>query len=231
MIPTLKTPRLLLRPFTLADAPCLQELASDERVAAGTARIPHPNPAGSAARSITSCLNNPSENRLPFAITLAAGNDPVPAGQLIGRIGLSREDPPQIDHATLGYWLGVAHWNHGYATEAAAAVLHFAFTQLQLAQISADHFAHNPASGRVLQKIGMTYTHASHEFFPVRNAAYDLRHYAITRDQWLAHKNPARLDDSTTRRLDDLTTRRPRALITPQPHHPLQSPTLCQLLP
>jgi [ribosomal protein S5]-alanine N-acetyltransferase len=57
----------------------------------------------------------------------------------------------------LGYWIGKPYWGRGFCTEAARAVLRYAFTELGLNRVHAYHFHHNPASGRVLQKIGMTH--------------------------------------------------------------------------
>ncbi len=56
---------------------------------------------------------------------------------------------------SLGYWLGVEFWGKGYATQAAIAVLNYGFGTLELHRIEAGHYPRNPASGRVLEKIGM----------------------------------------------------------------------------
>ncbi len=74
-------------------------------------------------------------------------------GQLIGAIGLRLVR--EFDKGELGYWVGKPFWNSGYATEAALAIVQFGFDELGLNRISATHFARNPASGRVMQKIGM----------------------------------------------------------------------------
>ncbi|HKG93136.1 MAG TPA: GNAT family protein [Gemmatimonadaceae bacterium] len=64
---------------------------------------------------------------------------------------------PVAEHARgeLGYWVGAGMWGRGYATEAARAVVSFGFATLGLNRIQARHFLRNPASGRVLQKLGM----------------------------------------------------------------------------
>jgi RimJ/RimL family protein N-acetyltransferase len=74
---------------------------------------------------------------------------------LIGSIGL--DIAPGHQHARMGYWLGLPYWNHGYGTEAVNTVLAYGFNQRHLHRIYAPHFLSNPASGRVLQKVGMTY--------------------------------------------------------------------------
>jgi RimJ/RimL family protein N-acetyltransferase len=82
---------------------------------------------------------------------------------LIGSIGLTLT--PQHHRGQLGYWIGVAYWNRGYATEAARAVVAYGFDELELHRIWAPHFASNPASGRVLQKLGMKYEGQQREHY------------------------------------------------------------------
>jgi RimJ/RimL family protein N-acetyltransferase len=54
----------------------------------------------------------------------------------------------------LGYWLGRPFWGQGYATEAADTLLAFAFRNLRQEVVEAGWFHDNPASGRVLEKVG-----------------------------------------------------------------------------
>ena len=58
--------------------------------------------------------------------------------------------------AELGYWLGVPYWNHGFMSEAARAVIEAGFSTVKLHRVVARHFVRNSASGRVMQKAGMT---------------------------------------------------------------------------
>jgi RimJ/RimL family protein N-acetyltransferase len=185
---TLYTPRLILRPFTPADAPRVEELVSDERVACTTARIPHPYPAGGAKAWLEDAARGERENKqVSLAITLAGTRspgrelDPGDTGHLIGSISLSLRSGGNWE---IGYWLGHAWWNKGFMTEAAHALVKYGFTRLGLSEIGASHWVQNPASGRVMQKLGMKLTHVSTEFFEVRGQAMELMHYAITRDQW-----------------------------------------------
>jgi len=55
-----------------------------------------------------------------------------------------------------GYWMGRPYWRNGYCTEAGLAVLEYGFAVLNLNRIHAHHFKRNPASGRVLEKLGNT---------------------------------------------------------------------------
>jgi RimJ/RimL family protein N-acetyltransferase len=145
---TLRTERLVLRPFEVADAPDVQRLAGAWEIADTTLSIPHPYPDGAATEWIrTHEAAWERGTSVKYAITLRS---PV---TLIGAIGL--DIAGHSSWGELGYWVAVSHWNRGYCTEAARAILTFGFGELRLHRIQARHLTRNPASGRVLQKIGM----------------------------------------------------------------------------
>ena len=146
--PILETPRLRLRPFTLEDAPVVQQLAGDSRVADTTANVPHPYPDGVAEAWIATHDSSAAEGR---SYTWAIAD--LETNELMGCISLI---PNRHNGAELGYWLGVPHWNHGFMSEAARAVIEAGFSRLKLHRVVARHFVRNPASGRVMQKAGMT---------------------------------------------------------------------------
>ena len=148
LVTPLQTERLTLRVYAPSDIPALMPLIGAREVAATTLRIPHPYTESDArdfiARTQEGLL---SGSALLLAIVLRERDT------LCGGVGLRIE----ADHrrAELGYWIGVPYWGNGYATEAAKAVLKYGFGTLELHRIFASHFADNPASARVLQKIGM----------------------------------------------------------------------------
>ena len=146
--PTLTTARLLLRPFAPDDAAAVERLVSAREVADTTLTIPHPYPAGGAAAWIAGhAAAWEAGARLVYA--LAARAD----GAIVGAMGLTIA--AEHRRAELGYWVGVPWWNQGYATEAGRALLAHAFGPLALHRVQAHHFVRNPASGRVMQKLGM----------------------------------------------------------------------------
>jgi len=71
---------------------------------------------------------------------------------MIGSIGLRPIIRNKISE--LGFWYGQASWGYGYATEVGNAVIEHAFNDLNLTKIIAGHFVANPASGKVLKKLG-----------------------------------------------------------------------------
>ncbi len=149
-IPTLQTERLLLRPFTLRDAPEVQRLAGDWAIADTTLNVPHPYEDGMAEAWIEGHPKSFAQGiNITFAITLASGN------ALAGAINL--HNMARFNYAEMGYWIGKPYWKQGYCTEAARALLAFGFNEMGLNRIFARHISRNPASGRVMQKIGMKY--------------------------------------------------------------------------
>lgn len=148
-IPTLKTERLILRPFSLDDAKDVQRLAGDAAVAETTLTIPHPYEDGMAEEWIGTHQNCFREgHEVVFAITHKTEK------YLIGAIGISNIHKT-FDKAEIGYWIGKPYWNNGYCTEAIKAVLKYCFVNLKLNKVYAMHFANNPQSGRVMEKADM----------------------------------------------------------------------------
>ncbi|HMU60460.1 MAG TPA: GNAT family N-acetyltransferase, partial [Gemmatimonadales bacterium] len=142
------TPRLVLRPFRPDDAPAVQRLAGERDVAASTLTVPHPYPDGAAEEWIATHATAWAEQRV-LTLAVATSGDDV----LVGAVGLALAMADR--RAELGYWIGIPWWNLGYATEASRAIIDFGFTSLGLHRIMARHMARNPASGRVMQKLGM----------------------------------------------------------------------------
>ena len=98
---------------------------------------------------------------------------------LVGAMGLivNRDH----ENAELGYWIGKPYWNQGYATEAAQAVVDYAFTALRLRRVFAHHFSRNVASGRVLKKIGMHHEGRLRQHVKKWDRFEDLDTYGIVR--------------------------------------------------
>lgn len=145
----IETARLLLRPLRLEDAPAVSTLAGRREIADTTISIPHPYSEARAREWIAGHLGpGGAHKEITFAITLKAN------GHLIGAVGL-RDIDKEHSQAEMGCWVAVEAWGKGYASEASSAALRFGFEALQLNRIYAHHMVRNPASGRVLKKIGM----------------------------------------------------------------------------
>ena len=175
--PNLRTARLLLRPFIADDGPDVELLAGDQRVADTTLTIPHPYPSGAASDWIAT--HRPGWDA-GAGLTLAITG--LGSGDLLGAITLAID--PENEQAELGYWIGVSSWNRGYCTEAGAAMLAVAFTSLNLHRVHSHHFTRNPASGRVMQKLGMTFEGVQRSAVKKSGRFEDLACYAILATEW-----------------------------------------------
>ena len=178
-IPILETERLRLRFFQREDAPEVERLAGVFEIADTTLNIPYPYPEGGGVEWIdTHPETFDKDGSAHFAITLKD------TGALVGAIGLMQKPPH--NHAEMGYWVGVPYWNRGFCTEAAQEVLRYGFETLGLHRIYAVHFSRNPASGRVMQKIGMQHEGHLREHVMKWEKFEDLEYYGILRPEWMA---------------------------------------------
>ncbi len=173
--PILKTQRLILRPFVDSDGPRVQQLANDHDIASTMLNLPHPYEDGVAEKWINTHQENFDNGKgMPFAIVIHEKNE------LIGSISLTVN--PQHEKAELGYWIAKPYWNCGYCTEAARAVLAYGFDILKLNRICAHHFGRNPASGRVMQKIGMHHEGSLRQDIKKWEKFEDIEIYGILRN-------------------------------------------------
>jgi RimJ/RimL family protein N-acetyltransferase len=86
--------------------------------------------------------------------------------------------------------VGVPYWRHGYATEAAREVVKYAFEELSLNRVYAFHFTRNPASGRVLQKIGMEHEGVRRAHTLKGSEYLDNEAYGILQGEYAARSRP-----------------------------------------
>lgn len=140
----LETTRLLLRPPVKEDTDEIVAIADDWDLLRQTARMPHPYTAADAKFFFEQVLPNEPN----WAIVWK------PTARLIGVIGLA----PATDGnaAAIGYYVGRDYWGLGVATEAGRAIVRVGIESFGYRKLTARHFADNPASGRVLAKLGFT---------------------------------------------------------------------------
>lgn len=153
----IESPRLRLRKPELTDAPALNTLLQAPEITRMTASIPL----------------HTSELAMEFWVMqqqanwyrkLAFNYVVIHEGILIGVMGLFQNSENDIE---LGYWIGKPYWGHGYASEAAMAILNAGFTALNLNHIDAGYFADNPVSGKVLEKMGFDHKNKTSNLFSV----------------------------------------------------------------
>ena len=175
------TERLLLRELQMDDIHSIQKLGNAFEIADTAINIPYPYTFEAAEEWIKKILN-PDKNIKDYIFAITRR----PESALIGVIGMM----PDYQHlrAEIGYWIGLKYWNRGYCTEAAEAVLDFGFTKLQMSRIFAQCFARNPASSRVIEKIGMKYEGKLRNHIIKWDKPEDMLIFGILRNEWLEKK-------------------------------------------
>jgi len=138
-----RTPRLLLRPGFPEDAPALAAAIADEAIARNLVTVPWPY----RVRDAEAFLASPRDPVLPCFLIFERTDG---APRLAGSCGLGRRRSGAVE---MGYWIARPFWGRGFATEACTALVDIART-LGFARLEGSHFLDNPASGRVLEKLG-----------------------------------------------------------------------------
>jgi RimJ/RimL family protein N-acetyltransferase len=155
-IPTLTTPRLILRPFTAEDIKPLHQILVEEGV---LRYFPNPEPPAQerVERLVAGQLKHWAEHNLGWWAV-----EPCVKSELIGWNGL--QFLPETGEVEVGYLLSRAYWGQGLATEGARASIRYGFETLGLDQIVAIVHPENRASQRVIEKLGMSLVDRTHYF-------------------------------------------------------------------
>lgn len=141
---------IFLEPIALAHAGALQPLLENPAIAA-TTPFPYPYPPDGAQNFVAEAISlRASGTKYAFAVCEADGR---PVG-----VSLLKDVDLAVGKAELGYWIGCPYWGSGRATAAAAETLAFAFRTLGLTAVTAVCLEANPASLRVLAKLGFIET-------------------------------------------------------------------------
>ncbi|CRZ35581.1 putative acetyltransferase [Herbinix hemicellulosilytica] len=172
---TIETERLILRPFTETDLDDLYEYAQSPNVGPNAGWKPHESPDESKA-----ILKDFMENDEVLAIVWKENN------KVIGSIGLHNDVFRSIDNVKMmGYVLSEDYWGRGITTEAAKAVLKYAFTDLGLYMVTIRHYPFNIRSKRVIEKCGFAYEGTLRYCARIYNGnIYDVVCYSMTKEEW-----------------------------------------------
>ncbi|MCB1520084.1 MAG: GNAT family N-acetyltransferase [Hyphomicrobiaceae bacterium] len=163
------TQRLRLRPVGADDAGRIAELAGDWDVASMTARMPYPYTLHDAHQWIDGL----DEREFVRAVECQ--------GELIGVVGFVPSDV--MRSAEIGYWLGKPYWGAGYATEAAAAMVAYCFRRRGFRAVTCAHLTDNPASARVIAKLGFVATGVERTWCEARRRDVEVVRYELSRPQ------------------------------------------------
>ncbi|MCW3061396.1 MAG: hypothetical protein JWQ02_3217 [Capsulimonas sp.] len=182
MTPTLETPRLLLRPLQLSDAPRIQELFPHWEVVQYMASvIPWPYPDDGARKYVEyATAEAAAGKRYSWALTLKAASNDL----LIGVIELT----PTNSEDSRGFWIGLPYQRQGYMTEAVAAVNDFAFDVLELLSLRLNNAEANIGSHRLKEKSGAEISKIT-EDVPFVSGKHRQIGWTLTAEQWRSHRD------------------------------------------
>jgi [ribosomal protein S5]-alanine N-acetyltransferase len=176
----METARLFLRDLRDCDAAALATALSNLNISRNTSSIPYPNTLADAVGFISRQKSKPSAS-LKNVITLKSNPQ-----ELIGSIRLHID--PVAHRCELGYWIAEPHWGRGYATEAAACMVDYAFTVLNFPAVLAAYNTDNPASGRVLYRLGFSQTGSGEDFCLAQGKSIPVTLVSLAKQQWQARK-------------------------------------------
>lgn len=176
-LPTLLTPRLILRPARMSDAQDIYDYSRDPEVARHVLWDAHTSI--QQTRSYLRFLIRQYHNAAPGTFVIALRE----SGKVVGTIGFMWL---QADNrsAEVGYSLSRTCWNQGYMSEALCSVLDFGFTRLNLNRIEAQHECDNPASGKVMLHAGMKHEGTLRQRLFNKGRFVDVELYAILRSDF-----------------------------------------------
>ena len=171
-VPEIRTARLILRQPRAQDAAVVTEAINNYDVSRWLAVVPYPYAQSDAEWFIGECAKGAFT-----AWNIWAGQ------QFIGTIGLDDD---------LGYWLAEDAWGHGYATEAARAIVNHHFVTSEADNLKASYFLGNTGSQNVLTKLGFVPTKAIRQNSKAQGKDVDAQLMCLTRLRWqeLCHDSP-----------------------------------------
>ena len=172
----MRSQRLSYRPLEAIDAGRVATLAGEWDIARMTSRIPHPYSHIAADLWIASIGTD------EFVRGVEHG------GTLIGAVGYIEGEDAQ---AEIGYWIGKPWWGHGFATEAAAALIEHCFRVGGFRRLTCGHFIDNPASARVIAKLGFRRIGKGQQWCEARKSEVETVRYVRRRPLLAAWRRPA----------------------------------------
>jgi RimJ/RimL family protein N-acetyltransferase len=137
-----------IRPWRLDDAESLVKHANNRKVWLALRDLfPHPYTIQDAHEFLQRAVSELPTTKFCIEVN----------GRAVGGMGIRLGQDVHRHTATLGYWLGEDFWRRGIMSQAVAALTDFCFDNFPLRRLSAEVFANNPASARVLEKAGFVF--------------------------------------------------------------------------
>lgn len=176
-LPVLETDRLILRKIRKSDAEDFFRYASDEEVARHVLWHAHRSIADTKRQIRIYRKQYRHGDPSSFAIIEKKSK------RMIGTIGYMWIDTVDCS-AEIGYSLCREYWNRGLMTEALKEIIRFSFSILMLNRLEAQHGTDNPASGKVMEKCGMTKEGILRQRVINKGRLTDIALYSILREEY-----------------------------------------------
>ncbi len=174
---TLRGQRVVLRRFTRNDAEAMfKNWASDPRVTETVTWHPHKDV--NETKELLKIWVNDYKNPWTYRWAIETNE-----GTLIGSIDFVAFSEAHLS-GEVGYCLAYDYWNQGYATEALNLLIGFMFEEVGLNRIEAKYLVVNPASKRVMEKVGMQFEGVHRQMYRIKGRTHDLGRYAIVKDDY-----------------------------------------------
>lgn len=175
---TLETPGLILRRFQDGDGDFMyKNWASDPEVTKFLTWPTHSSVEVSRKINASWVASYEKPDYYQWAIV------PKELGEPIGSISVVSiiEEAEAVE---IGYCIGRNWWGKGIVTEALQEVIRFCFEEVEALRVSARHDPNNPASGKVMQKCGLTYEGTLRQSDWNNQGICDAAHYSILRHEF-----------------------------------------------
>lgn len=178
----LETPRLLLRPFTVEDAPAMyRNWACDPEVTKYLTWSPHGSEGDTKLFLNDQLVGYKDSTFYSWAIVLKSLGEPV------GSISVVAQREP-IGSIEIGYCIGRRWWHQGVTSEALAELVRFFFEEVGVNRIEAGHDIRNPNSGKVMEKCWLVREGVHRQAGRNSQGICDIARYAILRDDYFSER-------------------------------------------
>ena len=179
---TIETARLLLRPFTVSDAPAAyRNWCSEDAVTRYLTWQTHADETITQALMQTWAESYADPAVYQWAIELKSLGEPIGSISVVGK-------DERTEAVSIGYCIGSRWWRQGITTEAFRAVIAYLFEAVGVRRIEARHNVKNPNSGRVMRACGLTYEGTLRQAAADNQGIVDVCVYSILRSEYEAHR-------------------------------------------
>jgi RimJ/RimL family protein N-acetyltransferase len=159
-----------------SDKPALIEYLREKEIYDHTLRIPYPYTDADADDWLALVAKATEQQGRPVQWAIRTGDD-----ALIGGCGFDGFQAGKSHRAEIGYWLAKPYWGRGIMTAVVSRACQHAFEEFELVKITAQVFAHNPTSARVLAKCGFQEEGYLRKHFLKDGKFLDARLFALLR--------------------------------------------------